>query len=164
MIYIGNNIISCQGLGVHVWSKDQGVFTDWVSPWQSLPRRTATQPLASHSSSALPRTIPSGNLVSKSNKRQDEFNQIFELKNEELIEGSLPSWVHARTHTIHCLGLNELHLGRACPSDDRSDYSCAYQSDKLLYHGRMYVSHNYVCFHSQIFKKTIVHSFLWSVH
>ena len=37
-----------------------------------------------------------------------------------------------------------------------ADFSCAYQSDKLLYHGRMYVSRNYVCFHSQIFKKTIV--------
>lgn len=55
------------------------------------------------------------------NKRQDEFNQIFELTHEELLE----------------------------------DFSCAYQSDKLLYHGRMYVSRNYVCFHSQIFKKTI---------
>eukprot|EP01087_Luapelamoeba_hula_P009960 TRINITY_DN2604_c0_g1_i2.p1 TRINITY_DN2604_c0_g1~~TRINITY_DN2604_c0_g1_i2.p1 ORF type:complete len:514 (+),score=69.94 TRINITY_DN2604_c0_g1_i2:134-1543(+) len=35
------------------------------------------------------------------------------------------------------------------------DYTCAYQGDAILYHGRMYMTHQSVCFHSQIFKKTL---------
>eukprot|EP00005_Dracoamoeba_jomungandri_P004930 CAMPEP_0174254354 /NCGR_PEP_ID=MMETSP0439-20130205/3694_1 /TAXON_ID=0 /ORGANISM="Stereomyxa ramosa, Strain Chinc5" /LENGTH=953 /DNA_ID=CAMNT_0015335901 /DNA_START=16 /DNA_END=2877 /DNA_ORIENTATION=+ len=43
------------------------------------------------------------------------------------------------------------------PTDEAviEDYSCAYAADKILYHGRMYITTNYICFHSQIFKKTI---------
>lgn len=50
---------------------------------------------------------------------------------------------------------NEFHQLFKLDEDVIEDYTCAYNGDAILYHGRMYITRNHVCFYSQIFKTTI---------
>jgi len=122
------------------------------SPKRAELTTSNPQPImGKHKKSAKPGSVSPPSFESdksprgKNPSKQAEFQQLFNL-DDEVIEGKVSIQSCLSQISDPCL----------LSYKSSSDYSCAYQGDAILYHGRMYISRNHICFHSQIFKKTIV--------
>ncbi|XP_034033622.1 protein Aster-B-like isoform X3 [Thalassophryne amazonica] len=127
------------GTMVEKGSSDQASDRSPTSPEQVIQQQTSQQ------QRTYSQSVPTGNTSTRSGGKNSKFHKRHTKKSQ--------SWYNVLSPTYKQRNEDFRKLFKQLPDSERLivDYSCALQRDILL-QGRLYLSENWICFYSNIFR------------